>query len=133
MSNKIFTVHIDDPDVVAFDTGGNEIGRFEIAMHENDKQPPTYFAYAISVNEHYRRKGVGTALVQEAMDYYDNEVRLPGMNTPGGSNATDSCDYFTQEGAKLFWHCLKLGIVKDYQFADYEAPDAYDPPDDHCD
>lgn len=107
----------EDYDVVAYDIHDKEIGRLEIKYEEDDY----YRVYGIEVVPEWRRKGVGTSLVEKAMCCYGS-FRLPPRGTAHIAmlgKHPDSDKYFTSEGQSFFQSCLEKGIIREEQFDCY--------------
>jgi len=96
------------------------VGKLELlepAEEEGEEKPPTLLN--ISVDPEHQKRGVGTKLLEKALETFPNLLvdNTPHCETGENDNGT----HLATEGAKLVNSCLKKGILKKNNLKQYES------------
>jgi len=71
------------------------------------------YLWGMEVEPAYRRAGIASAMMKIAAQTYGRDFGRPSFSAQGGSSASCSSEYFTQEGALFFRYCIENDIVDD--------------------
>ena len=103
-----------DYDIEAFHDG-KRIGSIEFDDRDGDTT-----LIGMDVQEDYQRAGIATAMMREAADLHGSDFRKPSLRALGGKHAS-SDSYYTEEGRRLIYHCIALGILADTDVEENES------------
>ncbi|PZP57740.1 MAG: N-acetyltransferase [Pseudoxanthomonas spadix] len=106
-SGRLISFQVDD-DIIAH-VQGKEIGHLQFDFEEFTHHP---YLFHIAVEAPYSRAGIGTEMVRLAAELHGRKFGRPSFFELGGLEKSSS-DYFTQDGAALFQHCIRMGIIDD--------------------
>lgn len=100
-------------DVIALHHG-RIVGKAEFDEKEVDngyKGPSSYIVWlGINVLEEFQHRGIGSALVEAAVEIH-GMFRRPTLDA-GGGNHVAAEDFFMEDGAALVRSCIKKGILQ---------------------
>lgn len=121
---RVIEIEFDGVDSIAAHKG-KEIGKISFEFEEFDHRPGKYRLFGMNIDAEFRRAGIATELMRAAVADIGGDFKRPGFLAVGGSQATSSEDYFTDDGMAFFQQMIKEEIVRD-QPAKRPYEDRYD-------
>ena len=100
-----FDYKFDNKDTIQALLNGAEIGHLKVEFENG-----YYWLDRIEVNSTWRRKGVGTQLIREAINLFPY-LQIPLISAKKGYDANDKYR-LNEDVEKLVNHCLTLGVIK---------------------